>query len=225
MALALSSRPAADPSHFLARSAADLAWTRAATLNIGLWPRTLPPAIARRFAEAATAGSFAIEAEVDLAFPDQARRVAASLADPGLEAFVWDDLRRLLPTFAAITGETRLVVRLDTVRDGMCEKLHADYVTLRMLCTYAGPGTQWVDAADVVYGNLRRTDVPLEEANASILRHPAALRQVSPGDVLALKGEDWPGGAGRGAVHRSPPMGDSTPPRLLLRIDAAGCRR
>jgi len=224
MALALSSR-SAEPGYFRARSPAELAWTRAAPFNVGLWPRALSAPTAERFAQAAAAKPIAVEATVDLAFPEQARRVAASIGDPLLAAFIWSDLRRLIPTFAAITGDDEVVVRLHTIRDGMCEKLHADYVTLRMLCTYAGPGTQWVAPGDVVREHLRRTDLPVEEANAAVLRHPNALRQVQAGDVLVLKGEMWPANPGRGAVHRSPPIDTSGPPRLLLRIDAADCRR
>ena len=39
-----------------------------------------------------------------------------------------------------------------------------------------------------------------------------------------MKGETWPGNAGRGLVHRSPPLtpadGCEAPPRLLLTITA-----
>ncbi|MBO6934555.1 MAG: DUF1826 domain-containing protein [Deltaproteobacteria bacterium] len=217
MAFALS-RSVAEPGYLIARSPAELAWTRASKFGVGVWPRALPAVAARRFSEAARSRPIAVETTVDLASPQQARQAAAQMGDPLLAAFVCNDLRRLLPTFAAITGENEVVVRLHTIRDGMCEKLHADYVTLRMLCTYTGPGTQWVAPGDVVRENLRRIDVPVEEANASVLRHPGALRQARAGDVLVLKGEQWPGGTG--AVHRSPPVGPSAPPRLLLRIDA-----
>jgi len=222
MELALSPQSAAVPGCLLARSPAELAWTRASPFNVGLWRRSLPPETARRFAEIAVTTPLAVEAVVDLAFPEQARCIATTIGDPLLAAFVWNDLRRLLPTFAAITGEDELVIRMHTVHDGMCEKLHADYVTVRMLCTYAGPGTQWVAPADVIRANLRRTDVPVEEANASVLRRPEALRQARAGDVLVLKGEQWP--HGHGAIHRSPTI-DEDSPRILLRIDAKDCRR
>lgn len=53
MALALPSRSSLEPGYFLARSAADLARTAASPFNVGLWPRALSAATARRFAEVA----------------------------------------------------------------------------------------------------------------------------------------------------------------------------
>jgi glutathione S-transferase len=42
-----------------------------------------------------------------------------------------------------------------------CRKFHADYVGLRILCTYAGPGTDGVDEAKALlttaYGMIMRT--------------------------------------------------------------------
>jgi hypothetical protein len=47
-------------------------------------------------------------------------------------------------------------------------------------------------------------------------------RGTGTADVLVLKGEGFPGQAGQGAIHRSPPNPDSAPPRLILCLDEPG---
>ena len=48
-------------------------------------------------------------------------------------------------TGADITGEGGA---LEVVRTDSCRKFHADYVTARLITTYLGEGTQWLDEAD-----------------------------------------------------------------------------
>ena len=70
----------------------------------------------------------------------------------------------------------------------------ADYVTLRLLCTYAGPGTQWCRAAA-----------------------PDAIYEVPTGAVGVFKGRmllDPPT-----VLHRSPPIAATGGQRLILVID------
>jgi hypothetical protein len=125
---------------------------------------------------------------------------------------------------ALYTHRKHVRVRFDVVRTDSCRKFHQDYVALRLLVTYAGAGTEWVDDGDVVRSELGRVDVPLGEANARIVPDCRAIRRASAGDVLVLKGASFPRNEHRGAVHRSPPI--ETAPghaRLVLRIDVASC--
>ena len=55
------------------------------------------------------------------------------------------DIHLLVSKFAAITGNTLVDVRLE--RHDACWKFHRDSVETRLLTTYVGPSTEWVDPA------------------------------------------------------------------------------
>lgn len=139
--------------------------------------------------------------------------------DPAARAFLAKDIRAIVTAFGQLLARRHVHARLTLVDDDACRKLHTDNVTIRLICTYAGPATEWVRDADVLRENLCRIDVDVDTANRSILRRPDALQRAQPGDVLLLKGEAYPGNRGRGAVHRSPPIRDRGLRRLVLGLD------
>jgi hypothetical protein len=155
--------------------------------------------------------------------PETALALLEDVRAPVARRALLDDLGRLIPRYAAILGRHHVWAQLGVVDHDMCRKLHSDHVPLRLLCTYAGPGTEWVADADAVRENLQRIDVGVAEANRSVLRRPDAVRHAEVGDVLLLKGDAWPGFAGRGAIHRSPPVEARGARRLLLKLDAQPC--
>lgn len=137
------------------------------------------------------------------------RRAATGLStvlrpgDGGIEAFLPDapgrealeaDVAALGELYADLVGCPRIGVRLEVLDRAMCPLFHSDRVALRLLCTYRGPGTRWLDA-------LGRID------------------EAAPFDVALLKGDDWPARGG-GVRHRSPEVAPHEAPRVLLAIDA-----
>ncbi|MBX9595221.1 MAG: DUF1826 domain-containing protein [Roseomonas sp.] len=122
------------------------------------------------------------------------------------------DILVLATAFATLLGQDRLRIRLEALRGRGCHRWHADAVGLRLLCTYAGPGTEWLDL-DGGAALARRLDP------AHLMMRP---HRLATGDVAVLKGEAWPGNAGHGCIHRSPPNPDDAPPRLVLCLDEAG---
>ncbi|WP_137862190.1 MULTISPECIES: DUF1826 domain-containing protein [unclassified Sphingomonas] len=86
-------------------------------------------------------------------------------------------------------------------------RFHADYVRARLITTYAGPGTQWLDAL-----TARRLD-------AGIPPRRAEIRQLRTGQVGIFKGHDWP--TTTPILHRSPPIARAGKARLLLVVDPA----
>lgn len=135
------------------------------------------------------------------------------------------DVHRLATAFSAALDRTDLSVRLDVVSTDKCRRFHADYKHVRLLCTYVGPGTEWVEERDLDRRALGLRDDPngstFEHTNARIVPNPLAIHRANPGDVLLLKGESYPGNRGHGAVHRSPPISRSANDvrRLVLTID------
>ncbi|MGF1465054.1 MAG: DUF1826 domain-containing protein [Sandaracinaceae bacterium] len=202
-----------------ADSARGLLQVRAPDVNVAVWRRPVPIPSIDRLRNAARAAPLANHVMVDRRRPETLRAVIEGVPDAAAAEAILADVGTLVGVFGEALREDRAFVRLESVRDDACRKLHADAVPLRLICTYAGPATEWVADEDAIRGNLRRVDVDMEAANASVLRRPDGLRRARPGDVLLLKGDAWPGFAGRGAVHRSPPLGPDAAPRLVLKID------
>ncbi|MEM6585608.1 MAG: DUF1826 domain-containing protein [Pseudomonadota bacterium] len=113
-----------------------------------------------------------------------------------------DDIVSLAKRYGDIMEIEAVSVRLAIVTTNSCRKFHADYVKARLITTYVGTGTQWIDAEDAAR-------VAGEEA-------PQRIHTFSAGDVGLFKGKMW---TQRPAIHRSPPIEDSGEKRLILVLD------
>lgn len=104
------------------------------------------------------------------------------------------DIAMLARLHGAILRASEVTMRLELVETDACRRFHADYVTTRLITTYSGPGTQWVEHD-----------------------RPEAIRQIETGEVAIFKGRmlmpDPP------ILHRSPPIMHTGDKRLLLVID------
>lgn len=112
------------------------------------------------------------------------------------------------------TGSVRM--RLERITTDACRLFHTDTLPVRLVCTYRGAGTEWLDDAACDRSGLGKGD------NARICRDPAAIHRIPEGWAGLMKGNLWPGpstGSPGGLVHRSPPQaaGDW---RLFLSLDA-----
>ena len=126
---------------------------------------------------------------------------AGYAASPLLDALV-DDIGELAIVFSDLVSARRIELRLEVVTTDSCRKFHADYVTARLITTYTGRGTQWLDHSDAA-----RIQKGIEPRN---------IRALQAGDVGIFKGKmatDQP------AIHRSPPIGGTGEKRLLLVIN------
>lgn len=119
---------------------------------------------------------------------------------PALHAALAADAARLAGLFCDALDLAAFELRLEVVRGDSCRKFHADYVTARLITTYLGEGTDWLDEADA--------------ARVAAGAEPQRIHRLGPGDVGLFKGKL---GAGNPAIHRSPPIA-ATPDavRLLL---------
>ena len=164
-----------------------------------VWQRQLPVHVAD-FAQVLLslgqplAESLTLELQPDDDAP-ALRGLAAAYADlQGYEGFICD-VRWLVGAYACLLDARRVGLRLRALEGAMCPRFHVDHVPARLICTYAGPGSEWLTAPDAVQ-----------------------VEQLSTGDVAVLKGERWLGNEGQGLVHRSPavPAGQR---RLMLTLD------
>lgn len=187
-------------------------------INVCVWRRALAPRLLEWLAQLGRGLVHDAACDVSAARPSVSD-LFAGLPD-GAEARAWAaDVASLATRFAGVVGAPSLRASLATVVTDKCRKLHSDYKRVRLVCTYAGPGTEWLDDRDVDRDALRRQHPSIEAANARVVRRGARVHRTGAGDVLLLKGELHAGNEGRGAIHRSPPIELTGERRLVLTLD------
>ena len=181
----------------------------APSISMAVWERRLDQDLADAV-RAALAGGFAL-LRLTSACEGMAALLPEKLIDAGIDAraatAIAADIEQLGRRFAGIMNRDPIDIRLERVRDNACRKFHADYVTARLITTYHGRATEWLDQDGAA--RLERGTGP---AGLPI----RALRQ---GDVALLKGRLW--ADDRAIVHRSPPIAGTGEERLLLVINPA----
>jgi hypothetical protein len=128
--------------------------------------------------------------------------------DIGKEALI-ADIAQIANFFAELTDANELHFYLETIRTDQCRKFHRDFYPLRLLCTYIGKGTEYLEN-----DNVNRDG----KTNDEIVRDWQKVRRLNAFDVAILKGEA-PGNEGNAIFHRSPEIEATNDFRVLLRID------
>jgi len=124
------------------------------------------------------------------------------------------DIQNLLFSFQEITKRKSFKLLLTSVTTNMCKRFHMDCNSLRMLCTYSGPGTLWLTE-----DNINRKALDSHGNNKAIVIDPKHIQQTKTGAVIILKGNKYSEQGVQGVVHRSPTIEENGEKRLLLRID------
>ena len=112
------------------------------------------------------------------------------------------DVGDLVSVFARITQSDLVDVRLERVSHDACWKFHRDCVEARLLTTYRGPATEWVQPHDAARALREQT------------QFKGPMERFRIHDVAIFKGSC--AGSGSGIVHRSPPIAGTGQTRLLL---------
>ena len=124
------------------------------------------------------------------------------------------DLEMVADHYFSICGRKTAMLRLETTMDDGCRRFHADRTRLRLLCTYQGPGTEWLSNEQVDRAAHRSG-----ASNEEIVRFGDA-ENFKPFWVGILKGTKYPGNAKLGLVHRSPPMKNVFKTRVVVCLDS-----
>lgn len=111
-------------------------------------------------------------------------------------ADVRDDIAALAQDFMQLMRVNKVRVRLEGVTSNACKKIHADYTDVRLITTYAGPGTDYA---------------PHGEGDCCVER-------IEQGAVALFKGRSYAPDHPP-CFHRSPPIEGSGQSRLVLVID------
>ncbi|MEQ5787387.1 DUF1826 domain-containing protein [Erythrobacter sp. NFXS35] len=114
------------------------------------------------------------------------------------------DAALLADLFCQALDLARFELRLEVVRTDSCRKFHADYVRARLITTYAGEGTHWLDGDDA--------------ARVAAGEDPLRVNRMNPFDVGLFKGKL---ATDRPAIHRSPPLAGTGAARLLMVLNPA----
>lgn len=129
-----------------------------------------------------------------------------------------DDIAMLVDMFCCLFDLKRAGLRLTVLDRAMCPRFHVDRIPCRLVTTYQGITTEWlnhnvVDRSKLGAGNQGKTD-----EQSGLFKSIDDINRLSEGDVALLKGENWDENKGAGLVHRSPPV-SSGERRLLLTLD------
>ncbi len=184
-------------------------------VNLSLWQRPAQTAITRELSTLQASHLPDVRCPTSLdSFDDD---VGTLLQQQDLDPLAFSnwriDLRRLADLYFSVSENRDVTLRLVTTDDDECRRFHIDRTHLRLLCTYRGPGTEWLTDAQV-----NRVAQASGAPNDCIIRF-GDPSQFEPFWVGILKGDAYPGNAGHGLVHRSPPIAGSGQTRVLFCLD------
>ncbi len=119
-----------------------------------------------------------------------------------IRTLLMDDIEALVAVFSRITDVDCVDVRLEPVTHNACWKFHRDFVEARLLTTYLGPATEWVENSHA------------DQALRDQKEYQGPLERLRTHDVAFFKGHCAE--SGNGIVHRSPPIAGTGETRFLL---------
>lgn len=177
-------------------------------VNLAVWRRRLPPQLEDFATLVVGLGQPLADQrviDVDEQYMPVLTELLREAADlHGYEAFV-ADVTWLVAAYTCLVGARRVGLRLRVLAGPMCPRFHVDNVPLRLLTTYTGPGSEWLQEHRSQRGELHAALPSVDN-----------IQHLQAGDVAVLKGEKWQGNEGAGLVHRSP---SGQQGRLLLSLD------
>lgn len=183
-------------------------------VNLAIWQRQLPVHISDFGAlllslDEPLADAISLDTTDEKA-PPKLQGLASRFNDlEGYEGFV-ADIAWLVSAYACLLGAKRVGLRLRVLDKAMCPRFHVDHVPVRLITTYAGIGSQWLQE-----GVMERRHLGQSEAEPV---HDSLIERLDTGDVALLKGEKWRGNEGAGLIHRSPALAEGER-RLILTLD------
>ncbi|MCX4188916.1 DUF1826 domain-containing protein [Methylophaga sp. OBS3] len=151
---------------------------------------------------------------------DDATNTLVDLLNLDKESALINDFQQLISMFADLFMLNRIGVRLEKIDKTMCPRFHTDRLICRLVTTYLGNGTQWLENSYVDRTKLGAGAQGLPDEHSGIYQSVKDINSAVAGDVLLLKGDGWPKAENAGVIHRSPPA-ESDTPRLLLTLDFA----
>lgn len=133
-----------------------------------------------------------------------------------LLSIIKDDICQFGSTVASLCPWSKsFIVKLELMGEDSCPRWHMDSYCGRGIVTYNLAGTEYATDDIVDFWELEHCG-----NNDCIIKDKSKIRQVNVGDLLFMKGKNFPGG--RGLVHRSPDVqyqNGAVLNRLVLKVD------
>jgi Protein of unknown function (DUF1826) len=203
--------------YYYASAVADLAAIQQRPINIAIHERKPPMGLKESIHSLVNSSFIGFESTVrvdnEVRLQIERRFVDKSILPINVLNPLIEDMELLIYQFAAISRAEQVRVHLKTIVNDACRKFHIDGYDLRLLCSYAGPGTEWTYNENVNRKYLG------EGTNEQIVKDWGYINQLKSYDVVILKGELPHKRTGNGIVHRSPAIEQTREQRLVLRID------
>jgi hypothetical protein len=134
----------------------------------------------------------------------------------------YKDIEHLVSVFCELFDLQTVGLRLGMLDKAMCPKFHVDHVPCRLVCTYGGIGTEWLEDRYINRAKLGAGSGGLTDDKSGLIQADLDVINTMPAYAIGLlKGSQWEGNEQNGAVHRSPKVTESAPYRLLLTLDFA----
>lgn len=201
------------------REPAELTTIYKSGINVCVLLRAVEPAIASFASQVLATQDLGCSLRVRASRPSLGGLLPPDLAAQGAERFL-EDVAFWIEVYGDLFGVDQIGVRLCSLREAMCPRFHVDRVLARLVCTYHGPGTEWIDSVDVDRTRLGHRAGGVSDEESGLLCWPDAISRMPTYAVGLLKGEAWPGNEGRGAVHRSPATSAAQARRVLLTLES-----
>jgi hypothetical protein len=130
------------------------------------------------------------------------------------------DISLIADIYSELLGCDEIALRLEVSSKAMCPRFHVDRTGIRLICTYRGQGTEWIDDKWVDRSKLGQGSLGLADDASGLFDTRTTVEAAALFDVLLLKGSLWQENIRRGAIHRSPSVTGGNGPRILLVMDA-----
>jgi hypothetical protein len=173
-------------------------------VQICSWPRELDPGIHAYLSRLHPTREVQVIEPLSASTPPK----LDGLPDGPGRAALTKDLCLLREVVCELLGCPAIGLRLARIGRAMCPGWHIDRVGIRLVCTYQGPGTQWLDDQSVDRRDLREGGA----ANDAFI-------QGTAGEIVLLKGALWQDNEALGAIHRSPELRSAAALRTLVTMD------
>jgi hypothetical protein len=131
-----------------------------------------------------------------------------------------EDIAFISGAYGELLGCARVGLRLEVLGKAMCPRFHVDHTGIRLLCTYRGGGTEWLDER---YADRRWLGAAAQgqaDEDSGLICSAQGIHHIAPFALALLKGDAWQGNAGQGLIHRSPVVSAALAPRVVLALDA-----
>jgi len=130
------------------------------------------------------------------------------------------DVTFLVEAYCDLLGCPAVGLRLEVSHGAMCPRFHVDHTGIRLVCTYRGPATEWIEENCADRSRLGPASAGIPDHLSGVIRDASGIHQVTPFAITLLKGSRWQGNNGRGIIHRSPEFTQSQGARVLLALDS-----